>query len=307
MYKKILYPIKFEEFSLDVLRCILAFKNAGTEEIVFVHVIDVSKMPMDRYEGYSPVDVESLKAIAKEKMKEAVRIAEAGGLKTKEIIRTGVPYREILKVAEEEPGVSLIVSGRQKKSILKEIFIGSNTDRIIRYGDIPVFIPKYPGVFGITSKEECERICQNIFKRVLYPTDWSDCARVTLQYIKALKGAGVEEVVVAHVMDEKAMRLQPPDRFREFEKEDMERLEEVKRELEETGYKTKTRLEVGRPGADLIRIAREEDVTLIVMGSHGKGYVEGILWGSVSRNVVEYSDRPVLLVKSEKCLKEVRP
>ena len=304
MYKKILYPIKFEEFSLDVLRCILAFKNVGTEEIVFVHVIDVSKLPMDRYEGYSPVEVDSLKAIAQEKMKEAVKIAEQEGLKTKEIIRVGMPYREILKVAEEESGISLIVSGRQKKSFLKEIFIGSNTDRIIRYGDIPVFIPKYPAAFGIASKEECESICQNIFKRILYPTDWSDCAKVTLQYIKALKGAGVQEVVVAHVMDEKAMKLQPPERFKEFERQDIERLEEVKKELEQTGFNVKTRLEVGRAGADLIRITREEDATLIVMGSHGKGYVEGILWGSVSRNVVEYSDRPVLLIQGKKCQKE---
>ncbi|MFN3395679.1 MAG: universal stress protein [Thermodesulfovibrionales bacterium] len=305
MYKKILYPIKFEEFSLDLLRCILDFKNIGTEEIVLVHVIDVSKLPMDKYEGYSIRDVESLKTIAEEKMKEAIRIVEEAGLRTKEIIRVGVPYREILKVVKEETGISLIVSGRQKKSPLKEIFIGSNTDRIIRYGDIPVFIPKYPAAFG-ASKEECEKICKNMFKRLLYPTDWSDCAKVTLEYLKGLKGAEVDEVVVAHVMNEKAMRLQPPEKFKEFEKEDMERLQTVKKELEQSGFKVKTRLEVGRPGTDLIRIAREEDITMIVMGTHGKGYVEGILWGSVSRNVVEYSNRPVLLIKSEKCLKEMK-
>lgn len=305
MYKKILYPIKFEEFSLDLLRCILDFKSIGTEEIVLVHVIDVSKLPMDKYEGYSTRDVESLKAIAEEKMKEAIKIAKETGFKTKEIIRVGVPYREILKVVEEESGISLIVSGRQKKSPLKEIFIGSNTDRIIRYGDIPVFIPKYPAAFG-ASKEECEKICRNMFKRLLYPTDWSDCAKVTLEYLKGLKGAGVEEVVVAHVMNEKAMKFQPVERFKEFEKEDLERLEEVKKELEQSGFKVKIRLAIGRPGSDLIRIAREEDITLIVIGTHGKGYVEGILWGSVSRNVVEYSDRPVLLIKSEKCLKEVQ-
>lgn len=53
----------------------------------------------------------------------------------------------------------------------------------------------------------------------------------------------------------------------------------------------------------MIRIAKEEDASLIVMGSHGKGDVEGILWGSVSRNVVEYSDRAVLLIKGKECLK----
>lgn len=297
MYKKILYPIKFEEFSLDLLSCVANFKKAGTEEIVLLHVINVSKLPMDKYEGYSEADVKRWTEIANIKMAEAKDFVKSTGLKTKSRIEVGVPYREILRVAKEE-NVSLIVSGRQKKWILGEIFIGSNTDKIIRYGDFPVYVPKYPAMFDV-DKEACERFCERLFKKVLYPTDWSDCAKETLQHLKELKGAGVEEIIIAHVMDEKAMRLQSPEKFREFERIDKERLEEVKKELGKEGLIAKVRLDVGNPRSDLIRIAKEEDVSLIVIGSHGKGYVRGILWGSVSRNVVEYSDRPILLIKCE--------
>jgi nucleotide-binding universal stress UspA family protein len=302
MYKKILYPIKFEEFSLDVLSCILNFKKVGTEEIILLHVIDVDRLPMDKYEGYHPEDVKRLTEIADLKMAEGIKIIEDAGIRAKKVITVGIPYREILRVADEEK-VSLIVSGRQRKGVLGEIFIGSNTDKIIRYGNVPVYIPKYPAIFG-ADKEACRRFCENLFKKVLYPTDWSDCAEYALQYLKGLRGAGIEEVIVAHVMDEKAMRLQPPEKFKEFEKVDKERLEKVKEELEKEGFKVKTRLHVGRAGIDLIKIAKEEDVSLIVMGTHGKGYVKEILWGSVSRNVVEYSDRPVLLIKGQRCLKE---
>lgn len=295
MYKKILYPIKFEEFSFDVLSCILNFKKTGAEEIVLLHVINVAKFPMDKYEGYSLEYVKGLTEIANAKMDEAVNIIEDSGLKAKKRIEVGVPYREILKVAEEEK-VSLIVSGRQEKNIVGEIFIGSNTDKVIRYGSMPVYIPKYPAIFS-EDKEAYTRFCERLFSKILYPTDWSDCAKEALRYLKGLKDAGVDEVIVVHVMDEKAMKLQPPDIFRMFEKTDKEKLEEVKQELEREGFKVKTHLHVGKAGADLIRIAKERGVSLIVMGSHGKGYVEGILWGSVSRNVVEYSDRPVLLIK----------
>ncbi|MCL5421148.1 MAG: universal stress protein [Nitrospirae bacterium] len=300
MYKKILYPIKFEEFSLDVLSCILNFKKAGMEEIVLLHVIDVSKLPMDKYEGYHPDDIKRFKEIVSLKMDEAVNKIEGSGLKAKKRIEVGVPYREILRVAGEET-VSLIVSGRQKKGVVGEIFIGSNTDKVIRYGDIPVYVPKYPAAFG-ADKEACQRICKRLFTRVFYPTDWSDCAQEALRYLKGLKEAGVEDVIVAHVMDEKAMKLQSSEKFKEFERVDKEKLEMVKEELEKEGFNVKIHLHVGRAGVDLIKIAREEDVSLIVMGSHGKGYVEGILWGSVSRNVVEYSDRPVLLIKSIECI-----
>jgi len=71
----------------------------------------------------------------------------------------------------------------------------------------------------------------------------------------------------------------------------------VKAELEKAGFKVSTRLSVGNPRAELITLARSADVSLIVLGSHGKGRAEGILWGSVSRNVAEYSDRPTLVIK----------
>jgi nucleotide-binding universal stress UspA family protein len=295
MYKKILYPIKFEEFSLDVLSCILNFKKAGAEEIVLLHVIDVARLPMDKYEGYSPEDVKRFSEIADVKMAEAVSMIEKAGLVVKKLIAVGVPYREILKAADDEK-VSLIISGRQKKGVLGEIFIGSNTDKVIRYGNVPVYVPKYPGIYS-DDKELCKRICETLFSRVLFPTDWSDCAGEALRYLKDLKEAGIEEVVVAHVMDEKVMSLQSPEKFKEFERADKEKLEAVKQELEMAGFKAKTHLHIGKPGADLIKIAKEEDVSLIVMGAHGKGYVEEILWGSISRNVVEYSDRPVLVIE----------
>lgn len=67
MYKKILYPIKFEEFSFDVLSCISNFKKTGAEEIVLLHVINVAKFPMDKYEGYSLEYVKGLTEIANAK------------------------------------------------------------------------------------------------------------------------------------------------------------------------------------------------------------------------------------------------
>ena len=228
-------------------------------------------------------------------MDEAAKLIESAGIRAKKRVELGVPHEEILKIAEEEK-VSLIVSGRERKGFLGEIFVGSTTDRIVRHGSIPVYIPKYPGIHG-ADKEACIRFCGRLFSRILYPTDWSDCARKALDYVKQFKNAGVEEVVVAHIMDEKAMKLQPMEKFLEFERIDLEKLAEVKKELEGEGFKVRTLLTMGNPRAELIRVTKQEDATLIVMGSHGKGRMEGILWGSVSRNVAEYSDRPTLIVK----------
>jgi len=299
MYKRILYLTAFEDFYLDVLSCFLNFKKVGTEEIILAHVIYATELPRV-HEGYVLKLADTLRNILNVKTDEAVRIIEEAGIKARRRIELGVPYREILKIAEEEK-VDLIVAGRERKGFLGEIFVGSITDKIVRHGNIPVYIPKYPGIHG-ADRETCARFCGRLFSRILYPTDWSDCAKDALKYLKGLKGAGIEEIVVAHVMDEKAMKLQPVDKFREFERIDREKLKQVKEELEKEGFKVKTSLSVGNPRAELIKVARLEDISLIVMGTHGKSRMEGVLWGSVSRNAAEYSDRPIILVKGGQCL-----
>jgi nucleotide-binding universal stress UspA family protein len=294
MYKKLLYLTEFEEFYLDVLSCVLKFKKVGAEEIIIVHVLYATELPKI-HEGYILKVADTLRHLLNTKAQQAVRLIENAGIKARTRIEIGIPYREILKVADEEK-VDLIVAGRERKGFFGEVLVGSITDRIIKYGHIPVYIHKFPGTYG-AEKEACTKFCEKLFSRVLYPTDWSDCARYSLKYLKGLKDAGIEEVIVAHVMDEKAMNLQPLEKFKEFERVDREKLQQVKEELEKEGFKVKTSLTVGNPRAELIKVASLEDISLIVMGSHGKGRVEGILWGSVSRNVAEYSDRPMILVK----------
>ncbi|MGV8079980.1 MAG: universal stress protein [Syntrophales bacterium] len=298
MFKKILYPTAFEKYYHDVLGCVTNLKVVGTEEFVLLHVIYASRLPQV-HEGYVLKLADALRHLLNEKMNEGAGIVEGAGLRVKIRVELGAPYREILKVAEEEK-VDLIVCGRERKGVLGEVFVGSITDRIIRYGSIPVYIPKCPDIYD-PSRPVSEAYCRDPFRKILYPTDWSDCARNALQYLKGMKDAGIREVVVAHVMDEKAMKLQPEEKFREFERVDREKLAQVKEELEGEGFPVRMLLRVGNPRAELIRIAREEDVSLIVMGSHGKGQMEGILWGSVSRNTAEYSERPILVIKGGTC------
>jgi nucleotide-binding universal stress UspA family protein len=298
MFKKILYPTAFEKFFKDVLGCVTNLKKVGTEEIVLLHVIYASEHPHipDRF---ALKLLDTLRQLLSSKMEEASRIVESAGIRPTVRIELGVPHKEILKVAEEEK-VSLIVCGRERRGALDEIFFGSTTDKIVRYGTTPIYIPKCPDIYG-ADWPAAKAFCRDPFRRVLYPTDWSDCARDALEYLKSIKGAGTDEVVVAHVMDEKAMKLQPEEKFREFERIDQEKLRQTKEKLEKEGFKVKTHLQLGNPRTALIQIARQEDVSLIVMGAHGKGQMEGILWGSVSRNVAEYSERPIILIKGGTC------
>lgn len=66
------------------------------------------------------------------------------------------------------------------------------------------------------------------------------------------------------------------------------------------------RLKQGEPKDVVLEVAQEEDSDLIIMGSRGLNRLEAILENSVSQYVFQLSGRPMLLVKDEIYVKQIR-
>jgi len=60
-----------------------------------------------------------------------------------------------------------------------------------------------------------------------------------------------------------------------------------------------TKVVEGSSGQMIIHEADEADVDVIVVGSHGHGFISRVLIGSVSEYVVRHSTRPVLVLRHE--------
>ncbi|NQE04753.1 Universal stress protein [ANME-1 cluster archaeon GoMg1] len=152
-----------------------------------------------------------------------------------------------------------------------------------------------------------------MFRKILYPTDFSDCAVKALEYVKKLKEAGTEEVVVVHVMDVREIAtmatgvawagettvVYEPE-IQEMMRANVEKkMAAVKEEIENEGLKVSVKTPDGIPFKEILKIVEDEDVSLIVLGSHGKSNVREMLLGSVSEKVIRGSKRPVLVVKRD--------
>jgi nucleotide-binding universal stress UspA family protein len=142
-----------------------------------------------------------------------------------------------------------------------------------------------------------------MFEKVLYPTDFSDISEKALGFIKKLKDAGTKEVVVLHVIDKKFLdfmfydtrkSLQAETELQQRAQQDMD---PVIKALEHHGFIAKGRIETAVPFKEIVRIEEEENISLTVIGSHGKSNVEEMLLGSVSEMVVRKAKGPVLVVK----------
>ncbi len=296
MFRRILFPTKFEEFSLEILKSISCLKSGGLENVILLHVIDIDK-PYSRADWGGIVNLTSLHDTATEQLSSYAEYLESEGLNVKSIVATGPLVSEVIRISQEE-GVALIVAGRQKRSRLGDLFIGSTTDEIIRRAEVPVFVTKYHTLKEIEG-QVIEHVCVNLFQKVLYAVDWSPSTERVEEYLPVLGQLGASEIIIVHIADDLVKRsarrkdeTQDPIEVRE------ERLGSLEQELETRGFKARAYLlEEGNPHQAINRIATEEDVSLIVMGSGGKGFVEGILGGSVSQRVVGRSEKPVLVVK----------
>ena len=155
-----------------------------------------------------------------------------------------------------------------------------------------------------------------MYKKIIYPTDFSETAELALNQVKAFRTLKAEEVILLHVIDERDIKKR--DIFslllgvaglnksvEEFEnelknkliEEAKSKMESIKKELEDVGYKVKDIVVVGVPYKEIVKIAEDEGVDIIIMGSHGKTNLRDILLGSVTENVIKKSNKPVLVVK----------
>jgi len=145
-----------------------------------------------------------------------------------------------------------------------------------------------------------------MFEKILYPTDFSDVSKKAMDFIKQLKGAGAKEVVVFHVIDERII-----DRIRhhsdvginaeEIEKKMEEHAQEdisaVEDELKKSGFNVKTRIDKGIPFREILKAEQEEDISVVVIGSHGVSCIQEMLLGSCSEKVIRKSRKPVLVIR----------
>jgi nucleotide-binding universal stress UspA family protein len=121
-------------------------KEAGTEEVVVLHVIDEREIEsaLQHSEGGLALGNELEGLIEKNAQKELKAVEDGlkqSGFDVKARVEKGIPLREILKVEEQE-GASLIVIGSHGKSNVAEMLLGSVSEKMVRKSQKPVLVIK---------------------------------------------------------------------------------------------------------------------------------------------------------------------
>lgn len=143
-----------------------------------------------------------------------------------------------------------------------------------------------------------------VLRKILFPTDFSESARHALRYGISFAKEYKAELVLLHVVEDIAVSyasdLFPVPMARVFDELSgyaNSELHKLSEEARARGVAVRELLAQGRPSIEIVRVAREEAVDLIVLGTHGKGVLDRALFGSTTERVVRNAPCPVLTTR----------
>jgi len=133
----------------------------------------------------------------------------------------------------------------------------------------------------------------SMLARILVPLDGSPASLAALDHALSLAEREDARVELLHVDAPDTIAAPAPDARREFERSFDEAFSIAR---DRVGDRASRRVVSGDPVRKIVETARDGHYNLIVMGTHAEGTVKRIIWGSISKSVVERAPCPVLLV-----------
>jgi len=295
----ILCPIDFSEYSRHALEhaTTLARWYESTVHVLYVHPIVPVAASAPGAPLYPPF---MTTARDRDEVLESMRCF-AGSRPDDEVPMTfevieGSAAPVILTRAHERSS-DLIVMGTHGRSGFERLVLGSITEKVLRKASCPVLsVP--PRVHAVAHTAP-------LFTRILCAVDFSDCSLKALHYAMSIAQEADAHLTVLHVMD---LPLEvhefyagDSDVLRDYtagaREERLAQLRTVVPDAVRAYCTVETVMAEGKPSREILRVATEQQSNLIVIGIHGRGAADLLLFGSTVQHVVRAAACPVLTLR----------
>jgi nucleotide-binding universal stress UspA family protein len=286
MFKTIVLATDLSPAWDEIIACAGEFKALGCSQVILTHVTSVKLMA--GMEGM-------LLSAARPKLEAQQQQLEAQGLQVTVETPMGLPAYSLNGIASRYCA-DLIVVGSHGQSLWREEVLGCFTCAVLHNSLYPVMLLnvrlKLPGKAG-----SCEISHAEVLRHVLLPTDFSEISSRALEYVERLATKGLRQVTLLNALDVPGEDAFPPG-YRDFAigaARDI--LGQWKQRLLSAGVPmVNDHLEKGHPLPAILQVLKSQDISLIVMGTQGKGFIKEIFLGSVAHNVSRLAPCPVLLI-----------
>lgn len=151
-------------------------------------------------------------------------------------------------------------------------------------------------------------------KKLLLPTDFSECANAALEFAADLAVRYEAEIELLHIIHDLSLEVPDfgmglsfpaylenlPEKRHEIAAVAMQSLEKLRVSHPTLDTNAKCHVRFGQPFAEILSFAEDQSIDLIVLGTHGRTGLANVLLGSVAERVIERAACPVLTVRHQK-------
>ncbi len=249
-------------------------------ELTVLHVVD-----MDLPRGMQSL----LKDNAREVLEEAVKSAETQR-PIKVSVRIGDPFQTICETAAELD-VDLVVLGAYRREFLKDAFVGTTAERVMRISRRPVLL--------------VNQAATGPYTKPMVAVDFSDMTAEVLNVAKKLGLTTAAEFSVVHAFlpfpSDRLTILAPGETVSPAQVAQCQQaaLETLKAAVTEAGVSVAPHQLIAEDGdgAKVVREAvRDRQADLVVMGTSGQGGIKRMLIGSVAGRLLRDLECDMLAV-----------
>ena len=272
--KKILIPTDFSESAEYALKVAAQIAREHGGEIILLHMLELPHQAGDAVgSGHEIPELMFFKSAAIKKLEDLMEEDYLDGINVSEIIQFEMAFEGILKISQKN-NVDLIVMGSHGASGFKEMFIGSNAEKVLINSEVPVLIiKKHHADFKV-----------NYF---VFASDFTD--EIKKPFEKAVEFANKFDSTLHLVM------ITTPNNFKStpISQEIMRNFAaNFKINKFKTHIYNETNVEKG-----ILNFAGSINADLIGMSTHGRKGLSHFFNGSISEDLVNHSTLPVITFK----------
>jgi nucleotide-binding universal stress UspA family protein len=290
--KLIVCPIDFSEFSIRAYQYALSLAEHYRAKLVAHHIVELWRYPYAEYvaaQGNYAEFCRALREGGREKLQEFVKNHTHDQIEPELAVHEGTAPDSILSFAQERK-TDLIVMGTHGRRGYDRMVLGSVTNRVMRTAPCPVVAICKPPHESTAAGEERHRV--HHLHRILFCTDFSENSERALNYAISATAEYNSELTLLHV-------LEGTPTSSKMEEAIATTTQQLDKLIPEEGRKTlkiKTAVRIGKPYQEIIQLALEAQIDLVVMGVHGRGALDLAVFGSTTNRVLQLGPCPVLAV-----------
>lgn len=273
---KIIVPIDFSKYSEYALEAAAILAKQHNAEILVLHMLEMSDQLLTGSDtGQKPKVLFFLK-LAEKRFAEFLSKDFLEGIKVTPIVKQFKVFSEVSQVAEEQDA-DLIVMGSHGVSGFTEVFVGSNTEKVVRHSKIPVLVIK-------------QKPANFTFETVVFASNFSDTGvNPFMRALKMLNENSEIHLLYVNVPGENfkstAEMEQQVANFLMKSEGNLSRLNTVH-------YVSDYTIEKG-----ILNFSNLIGADLIMMPTHGRKGLAHFFEGSISEDLANHANFPVMTFK----------